>query len=216
MDQLCCGSTEKLISDVAENADTNSTAASRVTYLTPLLMNGATSNDSRKQWSSPDVGPLGHKTRADAIACLSCAPLLEDLARWSHWDLVFRPQHGDLTEFIEKQGSELHVLEVSAGVLLRLDPQASHQKFLEAVEARDPVSTSGQLVSIVVQQGSVYEVSMKLLGSHVQTALDRMASDSTLAGSAGQDGGQVTQFVYSCLLRIPLKLCTFLAKEVRK
>jgi hypothetical protein len=218
VDQLCCGSIEKLISDVTEKADTNSTPTPCVTYLAPLLVNGATSGDSRKQWSSPSVGPLGHKSKEDTLSCLSSTPLLEDLARWSHWDLVFRPQHGDLAKFVEGEGSrsELHVLEVSPGVLLRVDPQASHQKFLEAVEARDPVGTSGQLVSIAVQQGSVHEVSMKLLGSHVQTALDRMMASES-AGS-GQDGGELTtratEFVYRCIVRIPLKLCQFLAKEV--
>ena len=191
-----------------------------MTYLAPLLVNGASSGDSRKQRSSPSLGPLGHKSKEDTLSCLSSAPLLEDLASWSHWDLVFRPQHGDLAKFVAEEGSrsELHVLEVSPGVLLRVDPQASHQKFLEAVEARDPVGTSGQLVSIAVQQGSIHEVSMKLLGSHVQTALDRMMASES-AGS-GQDGGEptarATEFVYRCIVRIPLKLCQFMAKEVSR
>ena len=217
VDQLCCGSIEKLISDVSDKTGAGTATHSSVTYLAPLLVNGASKDCLKQQSCLTPLGALGHKTRDEALSCLSRAPLLEDLASWSHWDLVFQPQHGDLAKFIEEEGPccGLHVLEVSPGVLLRVDPQASHQRFLEAVEARDPINTSGQLVSIVVQQGSVHEVSMQLLGSHVQTALDRMTSESAQSGqTSGQQTLPATEFVYCCLLRIPLRICQFLAKEV--
>ena len=218
MDGIGCGSTEKIISDVNARTEANPAAGSCVTYLAPLLMNGTSSN-SHKQWSSQTLGALGNKSKEDALSCLCQAALLEDLSSWSHWDLIFKPQHGDLAQFIEREGphAELHVLEVSPGVLLRVDHLASHQKFLEAVEARDPASTSGQLVSIAVQQGSVHEVSMQLLGSHVQTVLDRMVTESAQSNEAGcEQTLSATEFVYHCLVRIPLKICQFLAKEVRK
>ena len=214
MEQICCGSVDKIVSDVNEIPKLNSASQSCITYLSPLLLNGATS-DSHMQSSSQTLGALGNKSREDALSCLCRAPLLENLAIWSHWDQVFKPQHGDLAKFIQRDGPGvgLHVLELFSGILLKVDPQATHQRFLEAVEARDPVGTSGQLVSIVVQQGSVHELSLQLLGSHIQTTLERMVCDSA---HAADDHTMLPaqQFIYQCLIRIPLHLCQFLAKEV--
>ena len=53
------------------------------------------------------VGMLGSQSREKALACLQSCPLLADLAEWSHWDLVFRPEHGDLKEFVQRFG-KLH------------------------------------------------------------------------------------------------------------
>lgn len=41
-------------------------------------------------------------TKAQALASLLSCPLLEDLSEWSQWELIFRPLHGSLKEFIEK------------------------------------------------------------------------------------------------------------------
>lgn len=221
VDQLCCGTVEKVVSDVNERGETISGGtygACATTYLSPLLLNGEPSQtNSVKQWSSQNIGALGNKTKEEALSCLTSAPLLEDLSKWTHWDLVFKPQHGELDQFIEREGrhSGLHVLELSSGALLRIDPGGSHQKFLEALEAQDPVATSGQLVSIVTVQGSIHEVSRELLGSHVQTALNRMAVHSSeSAGETSDHTLSACRFVYLCLVRIPLKICQFLANEV--
>lgn len=48
------------------------------------------------------VGLLGDVSREQAMASLLTAPLLEDLAEWSQWELVFQPNHGSLKQFIEK------------------------------------------------------------------------------------------------------------------
>lgn len=50
------------------------------------------------------VGVLGPTTREKALACLQNCPLLADMAEWSHWDLVFKPQLKDLKDFIQKHG----------------------------------------------------------------------------------------------------------------
>ncbi|XP_019620594.1 PREDICTED: uncharacterized protein LOC109467088 [Branchiostoma belcheri] len=52
--------------------------------------------------SQKTVGLLGSRTVDQALMCLLSAPLLEDLEKWSHWSLVFQPQHGDLKAFIER------------------------------------------------------------------------------------------------------------------
>ena len=50
------------------------------------------------------VGMLGHQTKESAKICLHNCPLLEDLAEWSQWNLVFEPEHGKLKDFIQKYG----------------------------------------------------------------------------------------------------------------
>ena len=219
VDKLNCGSIEKLIADVAvqERAEVTESACRGVTYVAPLLMNGGSISDSHKLWSGPNLGVLGHRSVSDAVACLKCAPLLEDLSQWSHWDLVFKPEHGELADFIERERPQhgLHALEITPGILLRVDPDASHQKFLQAVEAYDPINTAGQLVSIVVQQGSVHEMSSQLLGNHVQTALDKLVSGPAQPSCGGDDHTQLAmQFIYHCLIRIPHQISHFISKEV--
>ena len=50
------------------------------------------------------VGVLGPTNREKALVCLQNCPLLHDLTEWSHWDLVFKPELGDLKDFIRKYG----------------------------------------------------------------------------------------------------------------
>jgi len=53
---------------------------------------------------SQRVGVLGHMTKRKALSCLQNCPLLEDLATWSQWDLVFKPELKDLKDFIISNG----------------------------------------------------------------------------------------------------------------
>lgn len=48
------------------------------------------------------VGHLGEVSKAQALASLLSCPLLEDLSEWSQWELIFKPSHGSLREFIER------------------------------------------------------------------------------------------------------------------
>lgn len=50
------------------------------------------------------TGILGHQTKEAALACLENCPLLENMAEWSQWTLVFEPQLGKLRDFIQKYG----------------------------------------------------------------------------------------------------------------
>ena len=50
------------------------------------------------------VGIMGSQTRERAFACLENCPLLEDIAEWAHWDLVFKPELGLLKDFLQKYG----------------------------------------------------------------------------------------------------------------
>jgi len=48
------------------------------------------------------VGRLGEMSKAQALASLLSCPLLEDLSEWSQWELIFKPLHGSLRDFIER------------------------------------------------------------------------------------------------------------------
>lgn len=59
------------------------------------------------------VGLLGDVSREQAMASLRSAPLLEDLAEWSQWELVYQPNHGPLKHFIDNycsKSTQLHEL----------------------------------------------------------------------------------------------------------
>ena len=62
--------------------------------------------------SERQVGILGHQTREQALACLQTCPLLDDLAEWSHWALVFEPELGGLKDFVQKYGG-IHSLTIT-------------------------------------------------------------------------------------------------------
>ena len=59
-----------------------------------------------------NTGFAGHMTKDRALACLQNCPLLGDLAEWSHWDLIFKPELKDLKDFIQKHGG-IHQMNVS-------------------------------------------------------------------------------------------------------
>jgi len=74
--------------------------ATTVFYQTAL----AAKQLSGSMFQGRTAGVLGHVTKEQALSCLQNCPLLEDLATWSQWDLVFKPELKDLKDFITKYG----------------------------------------------------------------------------------------------------------------
>ena len=175
-----------------------------VAYQVPLLVD-------RKDIHSLAKGDLlGPKSPNDALLCLKQAPLLEDLASWSHWDLVFAPYLGDIAVFLNShcKGS-VYALELSPGRLVRIESSSSVADFVEAVKDADAVRTAGHLVTMVVRSGNVHDIPKQLLAKHVQTKLEEL-----MAASTNNDPNVAACFMLSCLVRIPLHICQFLASEV--
>ena len=184
-----------------------------ITYLAPLLLNGSDSSMCTDMVGP--VGPLGHQSPESALECLTRAPLLEDLQEWSHWDLIYKPSLGDLSEFLCKQASSsaksIFVLEVSPGRLVRVNPESSHTDFANAVKCCDSIATAGHLVSMAVKSCSVHELPVQLLSKYVESALAKMLDLST-----GHSNPNVAlNFIFECLQRIPLQLGVHMVKEVR-
>uniref|UniRef100_A0A3B4U8T9 Wu:fj29h11 n=1 Tax=Seriola dumerili TaxID=41447 RepID=A0A3B4U8T9_SERDU len=133
------------------------------------------------------VGRLGEMSKAQALASLLSCPLLEDLSEWSQWDLIFKPIHGSLKEFIERHAANtgLEALEVTPGSLLRITTHTGAKHFSSAAMTLDPVGTAGHLVSMVVADGIV-NAPTALLANHMQ---------SSLAAAVAKEGSDVVQFL---------------------
>ncbi|XP_072882566.1 uncharacterized protein [Hemitrygon akajei] len=175
------------------------------------------------------VGLLGDLSKQQALICLLNTPLLEDLAEWSQWELVFQPQHGSLKDFIERNCSEkatqlgiggsavlndLIAMEVKPGVLLRLTTQTNPDLFAQAVRSHDPIKTAGHLVSIVTADG-LRNAPLSLLANHVESALAILGSlEETYLETENRSPHRAAKFIIDCLVRIPIRLCKSLLQKV--
>uniref|UniRef100_A0A3P9IA30 Wu:fj29h11 n=1 Tax=Oryzias latipes TaxID=8090 RepID=A0A3P9IA30_ORYLA len=156
---------------------------------------------------SESVGRLGEVSKGQALASLLCCPLLEDLSEWSQWDFVFKPLHGPLKDFIERNAANtgLAALEVRPGLLLKITTNTGDKHFFRAVAALDPVGTAGHLVSMVVADG-VSNAPTALLANHMQSALAEAMDISCYS--------RVAKFLLDCLIRIPTRTCQALLQKV--
>ncbi|XP_034083344.1 protein NO VEIN isoform X4 [Gymnodraco acuticeps] len=172
--------------------------------------------------SSPEagceaVGRLGEMSKAQALASLLSCPLLEDLSEWSQWDLIFKPLHGSLRDFIEKNAANtgLAALEVTPGLLLRITTHTGDKLFSSAAMNLDPVGTAGHLVSMVVADGIV-NAPTALLANHMQSSLAAAVAQEDLS-QAEEDVScysRVAKFFLACLTRIPTRTCRALLQQV--
>ncbi|GFO25015.1 tudor domain-containing protein, partial [Plakobranchus ocellatus] len=184
------------------------------------------------------VGILGSQSREAAEACLTMCPLLEDMAAWSQWGLVFQPQLGPLREFIEKYGgqrvitlkgkhgtmatSDFMALEVAPGKLLKICTFSGPEQFVAALEAEDPKLAAGHLVSLIVSNKGVEGAPLALLANHVKTKLLSLHAQSSAFSTPGGPPLQesqkhidfAVQFVTKMLLAIPLRMCIAIAEQV--
>ncbi|XP_008291034.1 uncharacterized protein LOC103365383 isoform X2 [Stegastes partitus] len=163
------------------------------------------------------VGCLGEMSKDQALASLLSCPLLEDLSEWSQWEMIFKPLHGSLKDFIERNAGNtgLAALEVRPGLLLRITTDTGDKYFSSAAAALDPVGTAGHLVSIVAADGIV-NAPMALLANHMQSSLAAAVAKEDLS-QADQDVqcySRVAKFLLACLTRIPNKTCQALLQQV--
>ena len=76
------------------------------------------------------MGLHGHVTKEKALACLQSCPLLENMSEWSHWQFVFKPELGELREFLHKYGGvrTIHVAKGELSVVFLSDHAAMETK----------------------------------------------------------------------------------------
>ncbi|XP_023257114.1 uncharacterized protein LOC111651359 [Seriola lalandi dorsalis] len=187
---------------------------SQVYYESALF---AKHSKSSADGGSEAVGRLGEMSKAQALASLLSCPLLEDLSEWSQWELIFKPSHGSLKEFIERHAANtgLEALEVTPGSLLRITTHTGAKHFSSAAMTLDPVGTAGHLVSMVVADGIV-NAPTALLANHMQSSLAAAVAKEDLSRAEDDVScySRVAEFLLACLTRIPARTCQALLQQV--
>uniref|UniRef100_A0A3Q3K307 HTH OST-type domain-containing protein n=1 Tax=Monopterus albus TaxID=43700 RepID=A0A3Q3K307_MONAL len=160
------------------------------------------------------VGCLGEMSKAQALASLLSCPLLENLNDWSQWELIFKPFHGSLKDFIERNAGKT-ALEVTPGLLLRITTHTGDKHFSGAASALDPVGTAGHLVSMVVADG-IANAPTALLANHMHTSLAAAVAKEDFSQAEDEVScySRVAKFLLACLTRIPSKTCLALWQPV--
>ena len=234
--ELGCGKVDKHIADYKNRIPTSASSGTKphshaISHLSPLLLNSKLGIRTQESPANKHgvglgqglgaavatpVGVLGHQTPSAALDCLRATPLLEDLAEWSHWDLVFRPQFGSLSDFILSPAArgEISALEISPGKLIKISPGSSIQDFYKAVDSFDATNAAGHLVSLVVTRGNTRDISVQLLASHVLASLQRRLAECEEGEGREENEGAVARFMFACLTRIPVRICELIANEV--
>ncbi|XP_068439866.1 uncharacterized protein [Clinocottus analis] len=184
-------------------------------YCEPALF--AKHSTSSEEGGGEAVGRLGEMSKAQALASLLSCPLLEDLSEWSQWELIFKPLHGSLRDFIERNAANtgLAALEVTPGLLLRITTHTGDKHFSSASMTLDPVGTAGHLMSMVVADGIV-NAPTALLANHMRSSLAAAVAEEDLSQAEDDMScySRVATFLLACLTRIPTRTCQALLKQV--
>ncbi|XP_041829730.1 protein NO VEIN isoform X2 [Melanotaenia boesemani] len=208
------GTLHMLVGLVQRQRELSGGGLSPVYYESALL---AKQNKSSADSGYESVGRLGEMSKAQALASLLSCPLLEDLNEWSQWELIFKPLHGPLKDFIERnaENTGLAALEVTPGVLLRITTDTGDKHFSYAVSALDPIGTAGHLVSMAVADG-IDNAPTALLANHMQSSLAAAVAeeDLSLAEEDVTCFSRVAKFLLQCLTRIPTRTCQALLQQV--
>ena len=180
---------------------------------------------SSKTGSGRSCGVLGSQDKERALEAIASTPLLGDVACWTQWQDVFRPEHGDLKDFLVKEGmlsgrrdatspatreerAEVVVLETQPGVLLRVTRDTSEEHLQKWAEAEDAIGCAGHLVSLVIDNGGIEDTPLALLANHLKSALQ------TLNSRSSEGTRRCLEFVLQCLTRMPSGFCVGLARKV--
>lgn len=119
-------------------------------------------------------------TSKNAIEVLLRAPMLSDLSKWSHWDLMFAPFLGSLVSWLldEVNTKELLCLVSRDGKVIRIDPSATLDSFLEAAVQGSSFQTAVNLLSLFCLVGGVKYAPLSLLKCHSRHAFEVMLRNS--------------------------------------
>ncbi|XP_054822554.1 protein NO VEIN [Prosopis cineraria] len=164
----------------------------------------------------------GNVTSRNAIEILLRAPMLSDLSKWSHWDLMFAPSLGSLTSWLlEVNTDELLCLVAKDGKVLRLDPSASLDSFLEAAVQGSSFQTAVNLISLFCLFGGENYVPLSLLKCHshhafevmLRNALENMeVSDGRHSVLPGEALNDMTNFADISTTNTRSELCKHIQK----
>ncbi|KFK36266.1 hypothetical protein AALP_AA4G099800 [Arabis alpina] len=101
--------------------------------------------------------PLSALSSKEVLDVLLRVPLLSDLNSWCHWDLKFAPQFGPLMGCLNEINSkDLLCLVTRDGKIIRTDPSATADSFLEAALQGSAYRTAAQLLSFISLHGRTH------------------------------------------------------------
>lgn len=101
--------------------------------------------------------PLSAVSSKEVLDVLLRVPLLSDLNSWCHWDLRFAPYFGPLMGCLNEINSkDLLCLVTRDGKVLRIDPSATADSFLEAALQGSAYRTAAQLLSLISLNGRTH------------------------------------------------------------
>lgn len=158
----------------------------------------------------------------DAVEMILKAPMLTDLNSWTHWDLIFAPSLGPLVGWLsnEVNSKDLLCLVTKDGKIIRIDPLATIDSFLEALLQISPFQTAVQLSSLFSLFGGERHVPISLLKRHAGHAfeiiLGNTTENSTLTNRKGGNINSINKespvavtFILDCLSYLPSEFRSF-------
>lgn len=157
-------------------------------------------------------------TAKNAIEILLKSPMLSDLSKWSHWDLMFAPSLGSLISWLlnDVNTKELLCLVTRDGKVIRIDHSATLDSFLEAAVRGSSFQTAVNLVSITSLFGGVKSVPLSLLKCHARHAFGVMFRNYQEDVEVHDDGKTLlSKFVLDCLDHLPAEFQSFASDVLR-
>ncbi|CAF0749457.1 unnamed protein product [Rotaria sordida] len=136
-----------------------------------------------------------------ALNAINQCPLLGNLHFDTQWNLHFRSILGNLKAFLTRH--MISILEVDHVTFLKLSSNSTLELFKESLYNYDPILTSGHLVSILVQYGSINNAPLSLLSNIVHTFFLTITLDNRLYN-----------FLIHIFLRIPFLLLSSIIERI--
>ncbi|XP_068634476.1 protein NO VEIN [Aristolochia californica] len=152
------------------------------------------------------VGCLGSVSSKDAIECLLKSPMLSDVLAWSHWDLIYAPSLGPFLEWFLSHGHKKDLLCILTrnGKIIRIDPTATVDSFLEASVQGSPYQTAVKLLSLLCLYRGTNHVPISLLKCYATQAFEVMMRNS-VDGTEVKNKEEVPQ--QQMVLNVDIKDC---------
>lgn len=162
-----------------------------VVFSSTLLGENSTRNQEICYKNLPDsteyLDNIGHQkisygtfSAKDAIECLLKAPMLSDLLSWSHWDTIYAPSLGSLLEWLlnDVNTKQLSCIATIDGKLIRIDPSAIADEFLEALIRFSSFQSALKLLSLVAVYKGISKAPVSLLKCYAERAINVILRNS--------------------------------------
>ncbi|KAG0460585.1 hypothetical protein HPP92_020882 [Vanilla planifolia] len=121
------------------------------------------------------------RSSKEATDCLLKAPMLSDLQYWSHWDLIYAPSLGPLSDWLLNKfnSKELLCIATIDGKFIRIDHSATVDDFLQALVQCSAFDVALKLLSLLCMYRGTSNAPVALLKCYAQKAVDVIVKNST-------------------------------------